>query len=98
MLHDDARSYQALGYAHRLNPEDADTADLLFKATVSLAQQSFSRKEYKRCLSFLQEASKLRPDNALIHYRMADAYNLLAQFGDAQRERQEADRLAEVHR
>ena len=98
MLHDDERSYQALSYAHRLNPEDADTTDLLFKATVSLAQQRFSRKEYKPCLSYLQEASKLRPDNALVHYRMADAYDLLAQSGDAEREKQEADRLASVHR
>jgi tetratricopeptide (TPR) repeat protein len=98
MLKDDERAYQTLSYAHRLNPADADTTDLLFKTSVSLAQQSFSRKEYRRSLGYLQEASQLRPENALIHRRMADVYALMARFDDAEREKREPDQLEGVRR
>ena len=98
MLHDDERSYEAPSYAHQLNPEDAGTTDLLFKTTVSLAQQRFSRKEYKRSLVYLQEASQLRPENALTHRRMTDVYALMARSDDVEREKREADQLEGIRR
>jgi len=88
-----AAAYQALHRAHELNPQDSGTKDLLYITTLQLAQQAQQTREYSHSLRYLQEAAKLRPDQAEPHRRMAEIYSLTAHTAQATAEQREADRL-----
>ena len=91
------RAYQTLSFARRLNPADRDTTDLCSRPVFLSPGKAFPEKNM-RSLGYLQEASRLRAENALIHRRMADAYALLARLGHAERKKREADQLEGVRR
>jgi tetratricopeptide (TPR) repeat protein len=95
-LKEDEPAYRVLDHAHQLNPGDTDTAGLLYKVAVLLAQKSFSKKNYAECLDYLKKAAQLRPEDAAIHRRLADLHGLLGQRTEAEREDHEADRLSGV--
>jgi len=76
-LHEDEAAYKALNHACELNPTDADTSGLLFKVSMLLAQQRWSRKEYTECRNFLQKAQALKPDDPQVQKRLAEVSALL---------------------
>jgi tetratricopeptide (TPR) repeat protein len=92
-LGDDLQGYEALHRAYRLNPQDTETGDLLYLTTIGLAQKSQSAGKYSDSLRYLEEASKLRPQEPEPHRRMAEIYTLTARTARATAEQQEADRL-----
>jgi tetratricopeptide (TPR) repeat protein len=92
-LGEDLQAYQALHHAHALNPEDPETADLLYGLTVELAQKSKSSEHYSDSLHYLEEASALRPKEPEPHRRMAEIYTLTSRPAEAGAEKEEADRL-----
>ena len=93
-LGQDLPAYQALQHAHQLNPQDAETANLLYATTFGLAQKSKSAGQYAESLRYLEEASSLRPQEAEPHRRMAEIYSLTSRPAQAAEEKQKADRLA----
>jgi tetratricopeptide (TPR) repeat protein len=76
-LTEDEVAYRVLAHAYELNPQEADTASLLFKVSMLLAQQRWSKKEYRECLGFLQKASALRPDDTEVQKRLAEVKSLI---------------------
>ncbi len=93
-LGQDLPAYQALQHAHQLNPQDTETANLLYATTFGLAQKSQSAGQYAESLRYLEEASSLRPQEAEPHRRMAEIYSLTSRPAQAAEEKQKADRLA----
>jgi Flp pilus assembly protein TadD len=93
-LRDDEAAYRVLKHAYRLNPADRDTSDVLYKATLALAQKAYRKKDYLECLSYLQEASGLQPGDAETHRRLSDVYRLLGRPVQAEQEKRYADNLA----
>lgn len=69
-LKQDQEAFRVLLYAHQLNPQDPDTAQLLFNETLVLARQRYLHEEYLDCLTFLHEASALRPDDERVHLQI----------------------------
>ena len=70
-LGEDAASYQVLVHAHALNPEDRDTAQLLFKETLILANREETQKKYASALAYLRTAAQLRPEDLEVQQRVA---------------------------
>jgi tetratricopeptide (TPR) repeat protein len=68
---EDGASYRILAHAHALNPLDRDTADLLFKEAVILANQEEGQRKYDTALAFVQTAAGLRPDDKEVQQRLA---------------------------
>ncbi len=97
-LKEDEAAYQVLSHAHQLNPQDSDTSSLLFKSIMILAQKSYAKKRYKECLDYLDQAVRLRPEDATVRLRRADVYALLGKSSQAEREKREAERLRNVER
>jgi len=76
-LGEDEASYRVLFHAHELNPQDADTADLLFKAALSLAGKEFDKHEYAASAIHLETAVRLRPQDVEVRRRLEEVYRLL---------------------
>jgi tetratricopeptide (TPR) repeat protein len=93
-----AQAEKWLRKAAQLAPLDARVPEHLARIYLKTSRRSEAEKLYALAAELREEASKLRPEDALIHYRMADVYGLLAQHHEAEREKQEADRLAPIHR
>lgn len=93
-LKEDELAYPVLDHAHQLNLQHTETSGLLFKVSVLLAQQRFSKKDYPNAVKYLQKAAQLKPDQAELHRRMAEVYRLLGQPSLAEGERREAERLS----
>ena len=87
-LGQDLPAYQALQHAHQLNPQDTETANLLYATTLGLAQRSKSAGQYAESLHYLEEASSLRPQEAEPHRRMAEIYSLTSRPAQAEEEKQ----------
>ena len=92
-LSEDLPAYQALHHAHQLNPQDSSTGDLLYMATLGLAQKSQSAKQYSEALRYFEEAAKLRPLEPTPHQGMAEIYTITNHPAQATAAQQEADRL-----
>jgi tetratricopeptide (TPR) repeat protein len=86
-------AYQALGHALQLNPQDSQTAGLLYTATLGLARKSQDAKRYSESLRYLEEAAKLAPREPEPHRRMAEIYALSGRTAQVTAEPQAADRL-----
>ncbi len=93
-LKSDEPAYRALDHAHQLNPQDADTAGLLFKLAGLLAEARCAKNEVVECLTYLRKAAELHPADAEVHRRLSKVYSLLDRPADAARENQEAERLS----
>ena len=90
---EDELAYPLLQHAHRLNPQHAETAELLFRVSVGLGQKEFLAKKYTRSLTFLKQAAELNPSVPDVHRLLAEVYHSLGQAEDAARENTEAERL-----
>jgi Flp pilus assembly protein TadD len=90
----DLPAYQALHHAHELNPQDPETANLLYALTFGLGQKSKSAARYSESLRYLEEASSLRPQEPEPHRLMAEIYTLTNRPEQAGAELKKADRLS----
>jgi tetratricopeptide (TPR) repeat protein len=77
LLHDDEAAFPILVRAHQLQPEDRESADLLFKVVLSLALTRYEKRAYAQSLHYLLKASELRPDSPIVQARMAEVRRLL---------------------
>ena len=93
-LGEDVAAYQALYHAQQLNPQDTGTTDLLYKVSLVLAQKRQSARQYPESIRYLEEATKLRPQEPEPHRCLADIYTLTDHPKEATAELQEADRLS----
>ena len=75
-LKDDSAAYRVLDFAHQLKPDDADTAELLFRVSVILANKSAGAADYEASLRFLRIAVGLRPGAPEIERRIAEIKSL----------------------
>jgi tetratricopeptide (TPR) repeat protein len=94
-LGEDVPAYQTLSRAHELNAQDAATGDLLFLTGLSLARKAQSARQYPDALRYLDEMAKLRPQEPAPHRIMAEIYEASGRSAQAEKEKQEADRLAQ---
>ena len=94
LLKDDPKAYSVLCHAHRLNPEDRDTADLLFNTASVLAAKSFEARDYSETAEYLLQAENLKPEDPRVHARLADLYRRTGDVRRAEIESESASRLA----
>lgn len=90
-LGDEPAAYAALDHAHQLNPQDDETAGLLYDAAMRLGQQSLVNKQYAESLKYLQRAAELLPRSPEPHRLAAQVYEATGQKSEAERERRQAD-------
>ena len=76
-LKDDQAAYRVLDFAHQLKPDDADTAELLFRVCVILANKAASA-DPAAALRFLEKAAALRPGNSELAGRIAEIKTKIA--------------------
>lgn len=93
-LGEDLSAYGVLQHSHQLNPDDAGTRDMLYETALRLARKNQTGKRYSDSLRYLDEASKLRPQEPEPHRRMAEIYKLTGRAAQASAQQQRADRLA----
>jgi hypothetical protein len=77
-LERDDAAYQVLAHAHELNPQDAETANLLFKECMILSGKSFQSQDHVRCLGCLHQAQALNPGDQDVRQRLAAVQKLAA--------------------
>jgi tetratricopeptide (TPR) repeat protein len=93
-LGEDVPAYHALHHAQELNPQDSVTTDLLYKLTVSLARKDQKARRYSASIRYLEEAAKLRPQEAEPHRNLAEIYVLTNHPTEGRAEQQKAERLS----
>ena len=62
-LHQPREALPILRRAHQLNPDDARTSEMLYRATLGLAQMDMEAHQYTDALGLYEEASRLRPSD-----------------------------------
>jgi len=82
-LNDDAAGFRILSHAHQLDPGDGDVKELLFKLSVRLGHGKFLNKDYAGCLSYLQEAARLHPEDREVHLQIAEVSRLMREDAQA---------------
>ncbi|MGH9493477.1 MAG: tetratricopeptide repeat protein [Candidatus Sulfotelmatobacter sp.] len=82
-----------LRHAHELNPQDKATADSLYFLSLKLAEKNSNAKQFLNALPYLNQAAKLRPQEAEPHKAMAEIYGHLGKSVQAEAEKKEAERL-----
>jgi tetratricopeptide (TPR) repeat protein len=86
-------AYEALHHAHELNRQDAATSDLLYLTTLSLARRARKAGHNAESLRYLEEISKLKPQEPEPHRSMAEIYKATGRPTLAAKEQKEAERL-----
>jgi type IV pilus assembly protein PilF len=94
-LGDTEGAYGALGYAHKLNPEDKPTETLLYQIVLMLAEQREDESANAEAIRYWQAAAKLRPSEPEPHHRLSLLYAKAGRSRMARQEQQESDRLRE---
>lgn len=89
-----ASAYETLRHTRELNPQDVETADLLYAVALDLARQKEKNKEYPESLRYLDEAAKLKPQSPEPHRRLAEVYTLAGRSAEAKAEQEKAEQLA----
>ncbi len=92
-LGEELPAYEAFYRAHELNPQDAATASALYELALSLGEESLAGKQYQDSLRYLNEAAKLRPQEAEPHRRLAAIYDATGRPAEAEAERRQAERF-----
>lgn len=90
----DSQAYDVLRHAKELNPTDSSTTDIFYATTMKLAEQSRKAGESTRAVRFLEEATKLRPQDPEPHRGLAEIYAHMGKSAQAASEQQQADRLS----
>ncbi len=92
-LGEDLAAYRALRHAHDLNPQEPDTANLLYATALRLAQKSRVAGQSADSLRYLSEASSLGPQEPEPHIRMAEIYTTTGRPAEAAAEKEKAAQL-----
>jgi tetratricopeptide (TPR) repeat protein len=92
-LGDTPGAYEELAAAYKLNPQDKPNQELLYQATVILADQAESKSAAADAVRYWKEASKLRPTQPEPHHRLSLLYAKTGRPQLASQEQQEAVRL-----
>jgi Flp pilus assembly protein TadD len=92
-LGDDFPARDALRHALQLNPADPGTSDFLYAATLRLAAKSHEAQRYQESLQYLDEASRLRPNDPGPHQLMAEIYKQIGRTEQANSEQKLAETL-----
>ena len=92
-LGDDLPAYETLKHAHDINPQDRETADLLYLSILKLGYKSGENADYSRSMSYFEEAEKLRPQEAEPHVGKAAVYSQTGRPAKALAEQKIAERL-----
>ncbi len=92
-LREDLPARDALRHAQQLNPANAGTSEFLYAATLRLAAKSHEAHRYQESLKYLEEASKLRPDDPGPHQLMAEIYKQIGRTEQANSEQKLAESL-----
>ena len=92
-LGDTADAYEELTYAYKLNPQDKPNQELLYQATVILADQAESNSATADAIRYWKEAANLRPAQPEPHHRFRCSMRKSGHSQLAKQEQQEADRL-----
>lgn len=71
-------AWPVLLHAHQLNQQDARTADLLYRAALSLASASVASGAYSEALRYYQEAVLLHPGDRELQRAMAEVRKRVA--------------------
>lgn len=93
-LGDTPGAYGELSSAHQLNPQDKPTQELLYQATVILADQAESKAATADAIRYWKEAANLRPAEPEPHHRLSLLYAKSGRSQLATQEQKEADRLS----
>lgn len=93
-LGDDASAYGILDRANRLSPQNADVSRFLFNTAMGLANRSLQRHDTAGARKYLLRAAEVRPDDPQPHRQLAEIYAASGDREQAQREREQAARLA----
>jgi Flp pilus assembly protein TadD len=94
-LDDTQGAYDALSYAHKLNPQDKPTETLLYQTVLVLAGQREAKSADTEAIRYWKEAAKLRPSEPEPHHRLSLLYSKTGHPQLARQEQQESDRLRE---
>jgi tetratricopeptide (TPR) repeat protein len=93
-LGDDAAAYSILDRANRLDPQNPDVSRFLFNTALGLANRSLQRHDSASARKYLLRAAEVRPDDPQPHRELAEIYAASGDSEQAQREREQAARLA----
>ncbi|HWZ83532.1 MAG TPA: tetratricopeptide repeat protein [Terriglobales bacterium] len=94
-LGDDIPAYQTLHHAHDLNPQDSETADLLYLSVLKLGFKNGESAQYGESLRYFEEAAKMRPQEPEPHVGMAAVYSQTGRSAQAAAEQKTAERLTQ---
>ena len=86
-LGDDYGAAAHLRHAHELKPDDEKIKSLLFEQLKVIARHLASSRDYAQARPFLEEALRLRPDAADLHFTFAQVAAALGDSAKAERER-----------
>jgi tetratricopeptide (TPR) repeat protein len=89
-------AYDALSRAHQLNGQDPATTEMLYRASLELAKRSEEARNYPDAIRYLEEAVKLRPDDAAPHLGLAEIYKETGRTAESAAEQERADRLTKT--
>jgi Flp pilus assembly protein TadD len=92
-LGDDIPAYQTLHHAHDLNPEDSETADLLYLSILKLGFKNGESAQYAQSLRYFEEAARMRPQEPEPHAGMAAVYSQTGRAAQAAAEQKTVERL-----
>lgn len=92
-LHEDLPAYQELRHAHQLKPEDSGTAELLYLATLRVAQKYQAEQHYSDAIRYFEEAVKLKPVAPEPHRALAEIYKAMGHTAQSAAEQKQAQRL-----
>ena len=71
-LKEDQAAYRVLDFAHQLKPDNADTAELLFRLAVILGNKSIGEGDDETGFKYLSRAADLQPANPEVKNRLAE--------------------------
>ncbi len=71
-LGEDKAGYAVAGKAHKLDPENKEIDEVLFRFSVALAKRAYEAGDYPVCLQFLRSALDLHPDDAAVRSQLAE--------------------------
>lgn len=94
-LGDTLGAYDALSYAHKLNPDDKPTEEILYRSILILADQAESKSATADAVRLWKEAAKVRPSQPEPHHRLSLLYAKSGRPQMARQEQKEADRLGD---
>jgi len=78
-LGEDFPAVDQLRHANRLRPADDKVKGLLFGELCLIARHLLAQKDYRRAISYFEEALDLRPEAAELHPQLAEAQTALAE-------------------